>query len=157
MTEQIARTPSAQGRGPAAADPAREAFAARRREWFARFAPERVMPLLQQAAAGLEQRGCRASARLRDSDGRLVAELEAVPPGLSAGARPPRLTVTASRPPRLANARASDDRPLLVEYTGTFPHLGATGGFGAEIGYDTVAPRQLAEQVLSFIELATGA
>jgi len=49
------------------------------------------------------------------------------------------------------------DRPLLVEYTGNFPGVGATGGYGAEIDYDTVYPSQLEEQILGFVKLAIGA
>lgn len=128
-----------------------------RTEWFARFASERVMPLLEQSAQALRKRSYGVAARLRETDGRLVAGLEIVPPGLPAGARPPRLIITAARPPRLRNAPAAHDRPLVVEYGGTFPPVGATGRFSGEIDYDTVYPSQLEERPLDFIKLATGA
>ena len=111
------------------------------------------MPLLERAAHDLQRRGYGASARLSDASGRLIAELEVVPPGLPAHARPPRLAITASRPPRQQNP--SHDRPLLVEFTGTFPHAGATGGFGGEIDYMTIYPVQLEERVVEFLEMTT--
>jgi hypothetical protein len=125
-----------------------------RAEWFAHFAPATVMPLLERVAHDLQRHGYGASARLGDADGRLIAELEIVPPGLPPRARPPRLAITASRPPRPQNP--SHDRPLLVEFTGTFPHAGATGGYGAEIDYTTIGPAQLEEKVAEFLAMATG-
>ena len=122
-------------------------------EWFARLAPATIMPLLERVASDLRRRGYGASPRLSDAGGRLIAELEVVPPGLPTGARPPRLAITASRPPRQQNP--SHDRPLLVEFTGTFPHTGATGGFGGEIDYTTISPAQLEEKVAEFLDMAT--
>ena len=46
---------------------------------------------------------------------------------------------------------------MAVDYTGTFPYVGATGGFGAEIDYDTIYLSQIEEKVLDFVALATGA
>jgi hypothetical protein len=43
---------------------------------------------------------------------------------------------------------------LMIEYTGSFPHVGATGGFGAEIDFDSIHPIQLEEKILDFVELA---
>lgn len=117
-----------------------------RREWFARFAEEQIIPRLQQSVISVERHGAPAQCTLKDYDGALAAELVIYPPGLSAGAKPPRLTI------RLADG----DRPLAVDYTGTFPHSGATGGFGAEIDYDLIYPSQLEEQILGFIALAVG-
>jgi hypothetical protein len=127
-----------------------------RQEWFVQFANERVIPLLQLAAQDAEKRGCSATVRLFEAGGRLVAELQAIPPGLPPGAPPPRLTVTTARPPRLQNAPSTHDRPLLVEYTGTFPGVGATGGFGGEVDYDSIYPSRLEEKVIGFLDLATG-
>ena len=62
--------------------------AAGAQERFVRLARERVMPLLKQAADALAARGCGATARLHEVDGRLVAQLEAMPPGLPAGEAP---------------------------------------------------------------------
>ena len=124
-----------------------------RAAWFAGFAPATILPLLERAARDLQRRGYRASARLTEGSGRLIAELEAVPPGLPAGARPPRLAITASRPPRQQNP--SPDRPLLIEFTGTFPHAGASGGFGGEVDYTTIYPAQLEEKVADFLDMAT--
>jgi hypothetical protein len=126
-------------------------------ERFARFAEERVMPLLRQAAQAVSKAGCAATARLREADGRLVAQLEVVPPGLSAEARPPLLTITAARRGRRANAGWTQDRSLLVEYTGTFPNAGPGGGFGAEVDFDTINLGRLEEKVDAFVRLAAGA
>jgi hypothetical protein len=52
---------------------------------------------------------------------------------------------------------AEGDRPLMVEYTGTFPHAGATGGFGAEIDFDPIFSSQVTEKILDFVALAIGA
>jgi hypothetical protein len=46
---------------------------------------------------------------------------------------------------------------LMVEYTGTFPGVGATGGFGAEVDYDAIYPSQVEEKILDFVALAAGA
>ena len=124
-----------------------------RAEWFAGFAPATIIPLLERVAQDLRRRGYGASARLSDTSGRLTAELEVVPPGLPASARPPRLAITASRPPRPQNP--SRDRSLLVEFTGTFPHAGATGGFGGEIDYTTISPAEVEAKVIEFLDLAT--
>ena len=125
-------------------------------ERFARFAQEHVMPLLRDAAQAASKAGCSATARLRDADGRLVAQLEVVPPGLPGQARPPLLTIAAARRGRRENAGWTQDRALLVEYTGTFPGVAQGGGFGAEVDYDTVNPGQLQEKVDAFVRLATG-
>lgn len=124
---------------------------------FARYAGEHVMPLLRQTAQDLAKRGFPATARLHDADGRLVAQLEVRPPGLPATARPPLLTVAAARHGRRETTGGSEDRLLLVEFTGTFPGAGAGGGFGAEVEYDTVNQRQLAERIDAFARLAAGA
>lgn len=122
-------------------------------DWFALFAPATLMPMLEQAAHDLQRRGYGAAARLTEASGRLIAELEVVPPTLPMGARPPRLAIAASRPPRQQNP--SQDRPLLVEFTGTFPRAGAMGGFGGEIDYATIYPAQLQEKLAEFIDMAT--
>jgi len=127
-----------------------------RRAWFAHLVEKSVMPLLKRGADELGARGCQATARVRERDGRLFAELEAVPPGLPAGARPPLMTVTAARPPRDAAVSTTKDRPLLVEFTGTYPAVGATGGFGAEAEYDTIGSNQLEEKIVAFVDLAAG-
>ncbi len=119
----------------------------RRREWFAHFAAETVMPLLSEVARAAEGHGCVATCRLGEKDDRLAADLVIVPERLPRGAKPPRLTVYATE----------GERPLMVEYTGTFPHVGATGGFGAEIDFEPIFPRQLEERILEFVALATGA
>lgn len=134
-------------------DPRAKRAGGSRVEWFAHFAPATVMPLLERACQDLQRRGYPANARLDESTGRLIAELEVVLPGLPAGARPPRLAVTAARPPRPQNR--SHDRPLLIEFTGTFPSAGATGGFGGEIDYTTIYPTQLEEKVVEFLDMAT--
>lgn len=148
-------TEQQQGDDAASAAAQRHVADDHRRQWFATFAPAEVMPLLERAARYLKRRGMTATASLGEHDGRLVAELRVLPRGLPAGAPPPRLLVTASRSPRLSAAPATHERPLLVEYSGTFPHAGATGGFGAEIDYDTILPEQLREQVNGFIALVT--
>lgn len=126
-------------------------------EQFARLAHERVMPLLRQAADVLATRGCGANARLHEAEGRLVAQLEATPPGLPVGQRPPLLTIAAARRGHRPNMGGAQDRQLLVEYTGTFPGVGPGGGFGAEVDYDTINPVQLEEKVSAFVSLASGA
>ena len=126
---------------PSACDPDE-----RRREWFAKFAEHRVMPLLEAVAEAARKHGAAASCALHDTDGRLAAELVLVrfrPPG---DARPPRLTVYA----------AAGEPPLMVEFTGTFPRVGAFGGFGAEVDYDAIYPSQLYEKVIDFVALAGG-
>ena len=52
---------------------------------------------------------------------------------------------------------AEGERPLMIEYTGTFPHAGVTGGFGAEIDFDPIFSSQVKEKILDFVALATGA
>jgi len=131
--------------------------AAGAQERFVRLARERVMPLLKQAADALAARGCGATARLHEVDGRLVAQLEAMPPGLPAGRRPPLLRIAAARQGKRPNMGGARDRLLLIEYTGTFPSVGPGGGFGAEVDYDTVNPNQLEEKVSAFVSLASGA
>lgn len=127
-----------------------------RQKWFARFAAERVMPFLRQAEEDLKKRGCSSASRLIETGGRLVAELKVVPPGLPPGASPPRLMITTARAPRMANAPTTRDHPLLVEFTGTFPGVGATGGFGGEVDYDSIYPSQVEEKILEFLDLTTG-
>lgn len=130
-----------------------------RQQWFERFANEKVIPLLSEAAENLKKRGYDAVASLHETEGRLVAELQVAPPRLPSGARPPRLTITTSRAPRGVRSisGAMHDHPLLVEFTGTFPGVGATGGFGAEVDYDTIYPSQVEEKIVGFLQLATGA
>ena len=127
--------------------PPGESAADRRKRWFACYAEEKVMPLLRQAAAAVETQGMQASCGLGEADGRLAAELVVVPPGLPEHAPPPRLIILAD----------AGERSLNIEYTGTYPHAGATGGFGGEVDYDAVYPSQLEEKVLEFVALATGA
>lgn len=105
------------------------------------------MPLLTHTVEALQERGILAHSRLNESSGELAAELVIVPPELPPGARPPRLAITASFGPR----------GLAIDYTGTFPHAGAEGGFGAEIGYDTIYTSELEQQILEFVRIATGA
>jgi hypothetical protein len=118
-----------------------------RRKWFADFAEQHVLPLLVRVADLAKKHGASATAKLAESDGQLVAELTIVPRHLPNGAKPPRLTVYAT---------SDGDRPVMVEYTGTFPHVGATGGFGGEIDYDPIFTSQLEEKILDFVALATG-
>ena len=131
----------------AAAKHVRDAESSHRREWFARFAAERVMPLLAQTVDAIEKDGGSASCRLNDNGETLAAELVIVPRNLPKGAPPPRLAISA----------ASGERAVAVDYTGTFPFAGATGGFGAEIDYDSIYPSQVEEKILDFVTLATGA
>ena len=69
----------------------------------------------------------------------------------------PRNLPEGAPPPRLAISVAPGERALAVDYTGTFPYAGASGGFGAEIDYDTIYPSQVEEKILDFVALATGA
>jgi hypothetical protein len=126
---------------------AAEVESSHRREWFAQFAAERLMPLLGQAVVTVEKTGGTANCRLNDKGETLAAELVVVPPNLPKGAPPPRLAISA----------APGERALAVDYTGTFPGAGATGGFGGEIDYDTIYPSQAEEKILEFVALATGA
>jgi hypothetical protein len=121
--------------------------AERSRKWFAKFAEKRVMPLLAEAAQAAEKYGVTATFRLHETEGRLTAELVVIPRHLPQGIRPPRLTVYAP----------GDERPLEIEYTGTFPGIGVDGGFGSEVDYDAIYPAQLEEKILEFVALATGA
>ena len=118
----------------------------RRQEWFAALATKTIMPLLDEVAEAARKHGADATSRLAETDGRLVAELVIVRRRLPKGARPPRLVVYA----------AEGRPPLMIEYTGTFAHAGATGGFGAEIDFDPIYPAQLEEKILDFVELACG-
>ncbi|HUO00224.1 MAG TPA: hypothetical protein VMU69_28800 [Bradyrhizobium sp.] len=104
------------------------------------------MPLLDDVAETARAHGAEATSRLADVNGQLAAELVIVRGFLPKDARPPRLTVYAT----------DGEPPLMIEYTGTFPHVGATGGFGAEIDFDPIYPIQLEEKVLDFVELACG-
>lgn len=124
-----------------------DAESAHRRKWFARFAGHRVMPLLRHAAQAVEHTGGIASCRLNDGGDALTAELVIVPPNLPKGAPPPRLSISV----------APGERALAIDYTGTFPGAGATGGFGAEIDFDTIYPSQVEDKILDFVALATGA
>ena len=114
---------------------------------FAEYARTQIMPLLTKAAEMAEAHGARASAHMNESEGRVTAELTIIPGDLPEGARPPRLAVYTP----------GQERPLEVEFTGTFPHEGPDGGYGAEVEYDAIHPEQLEEKVLDFIALATGA
>lgn len=120
-----------------------EDLAEKRRKWFAKLAEDRLMPMLREVADKAKKHNMKAACELHETDGRLTAELIMTRGQLPRGARPPRLSIYANegRP------------PVMVEFTGTFPHLGATGGFGAEIEYDPVYPDQIEEKVLDFIEL----
>lgn len=118
----------------------------RRRQWFSKLAMKTIMPLLDEVAETARAHGAEATARLAEVNGRPAAELVIVRGLLPKGARPPRLTVYAT----------DSEPPLMIEYTGTFPHVGATGGFGAEIDFDPIYPIQLEEKILDFVELACG-
>jgi hypothetical protein len=133
--------------GAAPAQRALDAEAAHRRKWFAQFAAERVMPLLKHTVEALEKNGGTATCRLNEQGEALAAELVIVPRHLPEGVQPPRLTISA----------APGERAVAVDYTGTFPYVGATGGFGAEIDYDMIYPSQVEEKILDFVALATGA
>lgn len=124
-----------------------DAETAHRRKWFARFAAERVMPLLRHAVQAVERTGGVASCRLNEGGDALTAELVIIPPRLPKGAPPPRLSIST----------APGERALAIDYTGTFPGTGATGGFGAEIDFDTIYPSQVEDKILDFVALATGA
>jgi hypothetical protein len=117
-----------------------------RQEWFATLAATEIMPLLNEAAAAARTHGADATARLTNENGHLAAELVIVRGTLPHGARPPLLTIYAT----------DDVRPLMIEFTGTFPHVGATGSFGAEVDFDPIYPSQLEEKILDFVRLATG-
>jgi len=117
------------------------------REWFAGFAANQVMPLLDEAAEKARKHGATATSRLAETNGKLAAELELIRGHLPKNARPPRLTIYAT----------DGEPPLMVEFTGTFPHVGALGGWGGEVDYDSVYPSQLEEKILDFIALASGA
>jgi hypothetical protein len=131
----------------AAAKHVLEAETSHRRKWFTRFAAERVMPLLAQAAEAIEKNGGAASCRLNDKGESLAAELVIVPRNLPSGAIPPRLSISA----------VAGERALAVDYTGTFPAVCASGGFGTEVDYDTIFPSQVEDKILDFVALATGA
>jgi hypothetical protein len=131
----------------AKAQQALDAESTHRRKWFARFAAERVMPLLKHTVEAVEKNGDRATCRLNKQGEAVAAELVIVPRHLPEGARPPRLTISA----------AAGERAVAIDYTGTFPYAGVTGGFGAEIDYDMIYPSQVEEKILDFVALATGA
>jgi hypothetical protein len=124
-----------------------ESDAERRRKWFEEFAAARLMPLLSETAEAVKQRGRDAKCWLAPTDSRLAVELVIVPPHLPEHARPPRLTIYAGE----------GEYPLIVESTGTFPGIGATDGFGAEVDYDSIHTGQVEEKVLDFVRLATSA
>lgn len=130
-----------------APDPTKPATTERRQEWFSKLATTTIMPLLDDVAATARKHGADATSRLAEVNGHPAAELVILRGILSKGARPPRLIVY----------ETEGEPPLMIEYTGTFPHVGATGGFGAEIDFDPIYPIQLEEKVLDFVELACGA
>ena len=132
---------------PAQAKDAAATPEARHRKWFAAHAREHVLPLLTHTVEALKRRGFVASCRLVESGDEVVGELVLVPAGLPPHAKPPRFTVAA----------APGTQGLAIEYTGTFPHAGPEGGFGAEITYDTVYTSELEEQLLEFVRIAVGA
>ena len=142
----VAKPPAPQPAIASAKD-VRDAESAHRREWFARFAADRVMPLLRHTVEAVEKIGGKASCRLNQAGDGLAAELVIIPPHLPQGAQPPRLSISA----------AAGERALAIDYTGTFPYAGVTGGFGAEIDYDTIYPSQVEDKILDFVALATGA
>ncbi len=76
-------------RRPAPQEPDRDAHTVveRRREWFARFAEERVMPRLEEAVAAAKHHGVAARCRLSRRNGGLVAELVITSPRLPAKAQ----------------------------------------------------------------------
>jgi hypothetical protein len=131
---------------PGAGDPV--IATGRRRQWFLKVAAETIMPLLDKVAEAAREHGADATSRLAEVNGQPAAELVIARGLLPRGARPPRLTVY------LADEGGP---PLMIEYTGTFPHVSATGGFGAEIDFDPIYPSQLEEKILDFVELAFGA
>ena len=58
----------------------------------------------------------------------------------------------------LLTVSGTEGEPLLmIEYTGSFPHVGATGGFGAEIDFGSIHPIRLEGKMFDFVELACGA
>lgn len=134
---------------PTAAPAAREPGAEmeRRQQWFAKLAAKTIMPLLDEVAETARKHGANATSRLAEVNGQPTAELVIVRGFLPKGARPPRLAIYATE----------GEPPLMIEYTGTFAHVGATGGFGAEIDFDQIYPIQLEEKVLDFVDLACGA
>jgi hypothetical protein len=142
--------PPARKREPAAAKPEPKSdlrnAAEQHQQCFAEFAANEVMPLLNKVAASAKRQSATASCRLAEENGHLAADLVIVPNHLPKGAKPPRLTIYA----------ADGERPLMVEYTGTFPGVGATGGFGAEVNYDPIYRSQVEEKILNFVALATG-
>jgi hypothetical protein len=132
---------------PTIAKPNPQEVTEKHRQWFAEFAANEVMPLLNEVAASARRHGAAATCRIADENGHLAADLVIVPSRLPTGAKPPRLTIYA----------VDGGRPLMVEYTGTFPGVGATGGFGAEVDYDPIYPSQVEEKILDFVALAAGA
>lgn len=118
----------------------------RRQQWFSKLATKTIMPLLDEVAETARKHGADATSRLAEVNGQLAAELVIVRGFLPKGARPPRLTVYATE----------GEPPLMIEYTGTFPHIGATGGFGAEVEFDPIYPIQLEEKILDFVGLVCG-
>jgi hypothetical protein len=129
---------------PGASDPG--TAIERRRQWFSKLATITIMPLFDEVAETARKHGADATSRLAEVDGRVAAELVIIRGFLPKGAQPPRLTVYATE----------TQPPLMIEYTGTFRHVGATGGLGAEIDYDSIYPVQLEEKILDFVELACG-
>ena len=129
---------------PASAAAVPSTASERRQQWFSKLATTTIMPLLDEVAKTARKHGAEATSRLAEVNNHLSAELVIVRGFLPKGARPPRLTVYA----------AEGEPPLMIEYTGTFSHVGATGGFGAEIDFDPIYPIQLEEKILDFVELA---
>lgn len=132
---------------PPAPPPPTQDATERRQKRFAEFVKERVMPLFEKVVTAAKEHGATASCRLVAVDGRLAAELTFVRGRLPQGAKPPQMTVYAT----------DGEPPVMVEFTGTFPHVGARGGFGAEVDYDSVYPSQVEEKLLEFVALASGA
>ncbi len=130
---------------PPAAAAGSETAESRHRKWFAAYAPQHVMPLLNQVVELVKKRGLDAHCRLRHEGETCVAELVIVPPKLPQGARPP----------QLANAAAPGPRGLSIEYTGTYPGTGAKGGYAGEVQYDTIYTNELEAHILKFLRLAT--
>lgn len=123
--------------------PAPQAGPAASHDWFHRLAEDKILPILKIAAAFAEKHSAQASVHLTQADGKTKAEMIISPAGLPAGARPPHLTIQA----------AETVHRLSVDVTGTFPHAGATGGFGAEIDYNTIYPEQVQDAVDAFMAL----
>jgi hypothetical protein len=140
------RRPLRNERKPASDAKETRAATEQRQQWFSKLATTTIVPLLDEVAEAARKHGANATSRFTEVDGNPSAELVIVRGFLPKGAPPPRLTVYATK----------GEPPLMIEYTGTFRHVGATGGFGAEIDFDPIYPSQLEEKILDFVELACG-